>query len=376
MAAALARLKDWAPRSHAGETPEDHMKKMYSVGTLGSKIIYFNPVITGLSAGLLWGFVIWAMVGQEEMAEDTQEAQAWVTDVWNWFYMVSKNIWIVVLFYTLYKYFDLKLGKEEDEPEFSDVTYFAMLFSCGVATGLWYYTAEAMWHYEGYNHPHWMDTEMFNDNTRAEHAMMVTFFHWGVHAWIPYVVVGALLSLLSHRRGFPLSMRFTLYPIIGEMCYGVMGDLIEVLSILCTVFGVCTSLGLGAMQINYGLRRLDRGTYRGQDSLGCENAGDIKCKGRMGIEINTDTQIVIIVVVTVLATASVVMGLNGRLGGARQGLGGARQGLGRHGRSARQKGRCQRLDECLDHLLLGLVDQLGTFRGHLLGQDLQGPQAR
>ncbi len=193
-----------------------------------------------------------------------------MTDIWNWFYMFSQNIWLVSLVYVLYKYYDLKLGKDEDMIEFSDCTYFAMLFSCGVATGLWYFTAEAMWHYEGYATPRWMDKEMFNDNTRAEHSLMVTFFHWGIHGWIPYVGIGALISILAYRRGFPMSVRFTLYPLIGEMCYGVLGDMAEVLSILCTVFGVCISLGLGAMQINKSIVCLGKGTYRGQDSIGCE----------------------------------------------------------------------------------------------------------
>jgi choline-glycine betaine transporter len=179
--------------------------------------------------------------------------------------MLSQNVWIVVLLYVMYKYYNLKLGKDSDEPEFSDLSYFAMLFSCGVATGLWYYTAEGMWHYEGYGTPRWMSREMFNDNTRAEHALMVTFFHWGLHGWIPYVTMGALIAVLTYRRGFPMSLRWTLYPLIGDMCYGIIGDCIEILSILCTIFGVCTSLGLGAMQINKGLVRLDRDTYRGQD---------------------------------------------------------------------------------------------------------------
>jgi len=289
--------------------PEDHMKRMHGVGQIGSKTLYFNPVISALAAGGVWGFVIWAMIRKDDAAADAADAQAWVTDVWNWLYMISQNVWIVVLLYLLYKHYNLKLGKDTDKPEFSDATYFAMLFSCGVATGLWYFTAEAMWHYEGYNTPRWMDKEMFNDNTRAEHALMVTFFHWGLHGWIPYTVVGALIAILTYRRGFPMSMRFTLYPLIGELCYGFLGDLIEVMSILCTIFGVCTSLGLGAMQINKGLQRLDRGTYRGQDTFGCDNEADRVCNGLTGIEQSTNVQIWIVVVITLLATLSVVMGL-------------------------------------------------------------------
>jgi choline-glycine betaine transporter len=309
MVAVTSWFKNWAPKDHGNEKAEDHMKKMFSVGKLGSKFIYFNPVITALAAGGIWGFAIWAMISQEEAAEDMGIAQEWVTDVWNWLYMISQNVWIVVLLYICYKYYNLKLGKDTDEPEFSDATYFAMLFSCGVATGLWYFTAEGMWHYEGSNAPRWMDSSMFNANTRAEHALMVTFFHWGVHGWIPYTVVGALIAILTYRRGFPMSMRFTLYPLIGEMCYGVLGDLVEVMSILCTVFGVCTSLGLGAMQINKGLVRLDRGTYHGKDTIGCDTDGQITCNGNTGLEENTNTQIAIIVVITLFATGSVVLGL-------------------------------------------------------------------
>lgn len=284
------------------------MKYMYACGTIGSKYMYFNPVITAFAAGGVWAFVIWAMVAQESAAESTADAQKWVTDVWNWLYMFSQNVWIVVLFYILYKYYNLKLG--DCEPEFSNAAYFAMLFSCGVATGLWYFSAEAMWHYEGYGKPRWMDEQMFNDNTRAEHAVMVVFFHWGLHGWIPYVVVGALIALLSYRRGFPMSMRFTLYPLIGEMAYGVLGDMIEVLSIFCTIFGVCTSLGVGAMQINKGLVRLDRGTYRGQQFNGCKTHNQTTvCEGNTGLEESTGVQIAIIIVITLLATASVVAGL-------------------------------------------------------------------
>mmetsp|Transcript_66932 Transcript_66932/g.145453 ORF Transcript_66932/g.145453 Transcript_66932/m.145453 type:complete len:757 (+) Transcript_66932:80-2350(+) len=305
---ALDLLKDWQPRDHAGMTPLEHMEKMYSFGTPGTWY-YFNPVVTIISAVLVWGFVIWAMVEQEYMAEDTGDIQSWVTDIWNWLYMGSQNFWILVLFWLLFKYFNLKLGADDDEPEFSDITYFAMLFSCGVATGLWYYTAEAMWHYEGYGTPRWTDQYMWNDNTRAEHALMVTWFHWGLHGWIPYVVVGATVALLHYRRGFPMAMRFTLYPLIGEMVYGWMGDCVEILSILCTIFGVCTSLGLGSMQINKALVRLDHGTFRGKDEWGCDSPAQLTCDGRTGMVVNKQSQIWIIVVVTGLAISSVVAGL-------------------------------------------------------------------
>jgi choline-glycine betaine transporter len=276
------------------------MSRLNSVGDMHSKWFYCNPVVSISSAGLIWAFVIYCCADPATARETFSGWQSWVTDVWNWMYLISQNVWIGVLLYCLYKYFHLKLGKEDDVPEFSDGAYFAMLFSCGLATGLWFYTAEAMWHYEGYGTPRWMDTQMFNLNTRAEHAMVITYFHWGLHGWIPYCCMGAITAILHYRRNFPLSMRWTLYPLIGEMCYGIIGDMVEILSILCTIFGVCTSLGLGAMQINKGLVRLDRGTYRGVDAVP---------EGNVGITFGPESQIVIIIGVTALATMSVVVGL-------------------------------------------------------------------
>jgi len=112
--------------------------------------------------------------------------------------------------------------------------------------------------------------------------------------------MGVLIALLTYRRGFPMSLRWTLYPLIGDMCYGIIGDCVEILSILCTVFGVCTSLGLGAMQINQGLVRLDRDTYQGVDKYP---------EGRHGIEVKPSAQVWIIVVITLCATLSLVIGL-------------------------------------------------------------------
>jgi choline-glycine betaine transporter len=256
-------IRDWAPRDHTGVTVEEHMSRL---ATWKSKdqtkwnSYYLNPVITLMSAGFIIMFVIFAAVWQDDFGKETQRSQRWVTDVWNWIYMISQNIWIIVLFYVLFKYYNIRLGKDNEEPEFSDATYFTMIFSAGVATGLFYFTAEPMWHYTS-SSARWA---YMDDDERADHALMITYFHWGVHGWVPYVVVGAVVAILTYRRGFPMSMRFCLYPLIGEMSYGLLGDIIEVLSILCTIFGVCTSLGLGAGQILAGLKRLDQGFWRGE----------------------------------------------------------------------------------------------------------------
>ena len=159
------------------------------------------------------------------MGKELSIWSTWITSEWTWLYIGSQNIWIGVLLYILCsKYRHIKvgegycrwecgqhllrlhracrsrylshrrtttttrhvrhsqLGKDDEKPKYSFGTWFAMLFTCGVATGLWYYTAESMWHYKNYGNPRWANMP---DNERAIHSIMVTWFHWGLHGWIP-----------------------------------------------------------------------------------------------------------------------------------------------------------------------------------------------
>jgi choline-glycine betaine transporter len=275
---------------------------------------------------LIWTFIIYSLSERALAFKEFQLWFRWVTDEWTWLYIGSQNIWIAVLLYILAvpKYRAIRLGKDEDRPEFSDVQWFAMLFCCGVAVGLWYFgVSEPMWHFHGWGGARWMDDNNWNDNNKANHALMMTYFHWGLHGWIPYVVIAALLSIMSYRRGLPLTMRSCFYPLWGKGIEGWRGDVVDVLSIMCTLFGVCTSLGIGVRQLNRGLMRLDRGTYAGNDLFGsewgadhrrsaCDNdaflAGDCT-RGRLGIEFTWRTQVGIIVCVTFLATCSVMTGI-------------------------------------------------------------------
>ena len=133
----------------------------------------------------------------------------------------------------------------------------------------------------------------YSDNQRAQDAINITLFHWGIHGWIVYVLIGLLLGFIAYRNDLPMTMRSCFYPIIGDKIYGTLGDLIDIMSIVCTMFGVCTSLGIGVLQINNNLRRL---AYQ---FTGKENA----------IEENTTNQIIIIWSITAIATASVITGL-------------------------------------------------------------------
>mmetsp|Transcript_5701 Transcript_5701/g.8111 ORF Transcript_5701/g.8111 Transcript_5701/m.8111 type:complete len:765 (-) Transcript_5701:618-2912(-) len=262
--------------------------------------IRLNPYVTVLAAGVIWGFVAFTVAHEDSAYNEFTDWAAWIGDEWTWLYIGSQDIWILVLLYLAFsKYAKLKLGADDEEPEFSRLSWFAMLFAAGVGVGLFYYgVTEPIWHYTS-PAGRWYDS--LNDNDRAQHALMVTFFHWGFHGWIPYTTIGSLLAIMSYRRGYPMTIRSTFVPLLGDkVLSGVVGDSIDVMSICATLFGVCTSLGLGVQQLNTALVRIDRGTYAGIDK---------REEGRLDIQYSTRAQIIIIWFVTCMATLSVVSGL-------------------------------------------------------------------
>lgn len=308
---------------------QEHLQKCHhkEVGAGKFKLV-LNPVVSFTSVFIIWLFVILCVASPDYMLKAMNTAAFdWITEVWTWLYILSQDVWIVVLLYVMLfsKYGNIKLGKDDDEPEYSLATWFSMLFSAGVAVGLFYYSvAEPLWHYKGWGGARWTAgvKSYGNDNEDSIHAVMITYFHWGLHGWIPYTTMGAVLGLMTYRRGFPMTIRYCFWPLIGEKCYGWMGDAIDILSIMTTIFGVCTSLGLGAMQLNQGLQRINHGFYRGinyaipdEPKYGnptCGGTGSVCGDGEeaFGIQKNVPTQIIIIFVITCVATASVITGLN------------------------------------------------------------------
>lgn len=126
-----------------------------------------------------------------------------------------------------------------------------------------------------------------NENRRVMHSINVTMYHWGVHAWIVYSIIGVSLGFLSYCKGLPMTIKTTFFPLIGDKIWGWLGEFIDFVAAVCTLFGITTSLGLGAQQINTGLNLLDS-----------------------GITISNDVQVAIIWIITIIATASVVTGLH------------------------------------------------------------------
>ncbi|MBS0012431.1 MAG: BCCT family transporter, partial [Desulfobacterales bacterium] len=178
--------------------------------------------------------------------------QTGVSDYFGWFLILSVNCYLLIMLYiALGKYGNIRLGGKNAVPEFSRTAWFAMLFSAGMGIGILFWSvAEPIYHFTN------PDFGGADSMEAAGNAMRVTFLHWGLHPWGIYALVGMSLAFFSFNRNKPLAIRSVFYPLLGERVYGPMGDAIDVLAVLSTMFGLATSLGFGVQQINAGLHHL------------------------------------------------------------------------------------------------------------------------
>ena len=172
-----------------------------------------------------------------------------VVDNGSWFYVLTVAvILLVVVFIGVSEYGDIRLGPDHAKPEFSILTWLSMLFAAGMGIGLMFFgVAEPLMHFMA------PPTESPNTVEAVKEAMKTTFFHWGLHAWAIYAIVALVLGYYAFRHQLPLTLRSTLYPLIGDKIYGWQGHVVDALAVTATIFGISTSLGLGASQINAGL---------------------------------------------------------------------------------------------------------------------------
>ncbi|MCG8423388.1 MAG: BCCT family transporter [Proteobacteria bacterium] len=214
-----------------------------------------NPPMATLSKLIILGFVLVGAFMPTSTGEFFSGLQSWIQTKLDWYYVLTMCIFMFFIFGTIFsKFGDIRLGKDDERPEFSTFSWLAMLFGAGMGIGLLFWSvAEPMYHIQ--SNPFLAEGQA-KTLEGANIAMQVTFLHWGLHGWAVYVVVGMSLAYFAYRKGLPLTIRAALYPLVGNRIYGPIGHASDLLAIFGTVFGVATTLGLGAGQLTAGLNHL------------------------------------------------------------------------------------------------------------------------
>lgn len=246
-----------------------------------------HPQVTLFSALLLVVFIMGTILFPDRAEAMFNGALASVTKNAGWFLIAAANVFVIAaLYFAFGKFGNLRIGGAEAKPEFTKFGWYAMLLSAGMGIGLLFWSvAEPISHL---NNPSPIFGAIGGGTAEsAQAAMATTFFHWGIHPWAIYAIVGLGLAFFAYNRGLPLTIRSVFYPLIGNKIYGFWGNIIDVLSVMATLTGLATSLGLGVAQVNAGLNYL------------------------FEVQISVPVQVGLIVGITGLATTSVVMGLDG-----------------------------------------------------------------
>ena len=241
-----------------------------------------NPPVF-LTSGLLMILMVgWASLAPRDFAAVANQVDTFITTYFGWLYIFAMSIFLVfVLAVAASPAGRLRRGPDDARPEFSTLSWLSMMFTCGMGVGLVYYgVAEPIMLF---------DNPPFGEagtQAAARTAMNYTFYHWGLHPWGAYIVLGLALGYFSYRRGLPLKPASAFYPLIGDRIYGPVGHTIDILAVFGTLFGLATSIGLGASQIAAGLS----GLVPVDDGLG--------------------TQLAVIVAVEAMAIASLMLGID------------------------------------------------------------------
>ncbi|AEG43715.1 choline/glycine/proline betaine transport protein [Isoptericola variabilis J7] len=206
------------------------------------------------AAGAIAVFVVIAVVATDAMSRVVTTLQSEVIGVFGWYYvLIVAGFVVFAIWMGLSRYGDIVLGPDDEEAAFRLPVWFSMLFATGMGIGLVYFgVAEPLSHFVSPK-----PGVTGDEPSLAQAAMGQTYLHWGFHAWAIYVVVGLAVAYAVHRKGRPVSIRWALEPLLGDRVKGWLGNLIDVVAIVGTVFGVATSLGLGVLQISAGLGYLD-----------------------------------------------------------------------------------------------------------------------
>ncbi|MCB1474429.1 MAG: BCCT family transporter [Rhodobiaceae bacterium] len=267
-----------------------------SIGSFGLDI--HNPVflISGLT---IVAFVVLTLAFQTSLDPVFADLRGWLTSTFDWFFLLAGNIFVILcLFLIVSPYGKIRIGGSEATPDYSYSGWFAMLFAAGMGIGLMFYgVSEPISHFnsslggtalENGVRTDWAPLGAAAGNAlEAERlGMAATIFHWGLHPWAVYAVVALALALFAYNKGLPLTIRSIFYPVFGERVWGWTGHIIDILAVFATLFGLATSLGIGAEQANAGLNFL------------------------FGIPVTETSKVILILCITAIALTSVLAGLD------------------------------------------------------------------
>ncbi|MBA0167957.1 choline transporter [Pectobacterium sp. CFBP8739] len=211
-----------------------------------------NPVVFYTSAGLILTFSLMTMLFNKEANTWITRVLNWVSATFGWYYLLAATLYIVfVIFVASSRFGSIKLGPEQSKPEFSLMSWAAMLFAAGIGIDLMFFSvAEPITQYM-------MPPEGQGQTMEAaRQAMVWTLFHYGLTGWSMYALMGIALGYFSYRYNLPLTIRSALYPIFGNRINGPIGHSVDIAAVLGTIFGIATTLGIGVVQLNYGLKVL------------------------------------------------------------------------------------------------------------------------
>ena len=265
---------------------ESSISKKYPMARRSPLLFRFlkamEPWVFLPAAALVIGFVVCGALYSETTRRSFETLQSGIVKNFGWFYILTASVllgFIVWLFFS--RFGRIRLGKPGTQPEFGYLSWFSMLVSAGMGIGIVFFgVAEPVQHFV--NPP-------IGEGRTPEailEAMRFTFYHWGLHPWAIYSAIALPLAYFHFRHGLPLAPRSLLYPLLGKGIYGAAGHAVDVLCTVGTLFGVATSLGLGAAQVNAGFGRL------------------------FGMSQGTGSQLLLIAIITAVATISVVSGLS------------------------------------------------------------------
>ncbi|SIT69107.1 betaine/carnitine transporter, BCCT family [Ectothiorhodosinus mongolicus] len=266
------------------EYETDHEIGEQNINPLGLDL--HNPVFV-ISAGLILLFVVGSLLMPEAANNALGSTRSWIGLTFDWLFLSSANLFVLAaLLLIVLPIGSIRIGGEDAKPSFGVLSWFSMLFAAGMGIGLMFWAvAEPVAYYTD-----WWGTplgiEAGSEASRGA-SLGATMYHWGLHPWSIYAVVGLSLAFFTYNKGLPLTVRSAFYPLLGERIWGPIGHVIDVLAVLATMFGLATSLGLGAQQAAAGMSFM------------------------FGVDGGLTTQLAIIVGITIVALISISRGLHG-----------------------------------------------------------------